>query len=302
MILTEEDGLDGLYTFSCWARAIGNPAVFQARLYGDTAKCVYTKTVDTAWEKIEVPFFHLQSANTSSVLYMLLGMTGAGSLEFIAPKLERGIHATSWTASPKDVEADIAAAQAAAKAAQEAVQDIQVVADGIANPNLSPFFSHDPKDVYNVTTNPEGYWRDYTTAVWTQLEDGWCHFAKHNTGTSNHYTQATPCHSPVFIAGRQYTILAEIKNFSQNGTGKVYLRCPDPSGKLGQFIRTDAQPTKALDTQITADKSEIRVQVLVRETTSDMNRLGLCINSNPGSNAEFDIRLSVYESLKVEDT
>lgn len=175
MILTEEDGLDGLYTFSCWARAIGNPAVFQARLYGDTAKRVYTKTVDTAWEKIEVPFFYLQSANTSSVLYMLLGMTGAGSLEFIAPKLERGIHATSWTASPKDVEADIAAAQAAAKAAQKAVQDVQVVADGIANPNLSPFFSHDPKDVHDVTTNPEGYWLAYsnsTTAGWTQLEDG----------------------------------------------------------------------------------------------------------------------------------
>lgn len=121
-----------------------------------------------------------------------------------------------------------------------------------------------------------------------------------NTTTSNKYVQACPCNSPVFIAGRQYTILAEIKNFSQNGTGKVYLRCPDP-GTTGQFIQTNGQ-AKVLDTEITADKSEIRIQVLAREVTSDITKLGLCIRTDPGSNAEFDMRISVYESLKAEDT
>lgn len=61
--------------------------------------------------------------------------------------------------------ADIAAAQAAAENAMEAAQAAQVIADGIANPNLSPFFSHDPQDIYNASTNPEGYWLAYVNST-----------------------------------------------------------------------------------------------------------------------------------------
>lgn len=149
--------MDGCYTYSCWARAInGNPRIL-VRLYGNDEKRTYSKVIGTAWERIIIPFFYVTTANTASNLRILMGMQSTGSLEIIAPKLERGIYATAWTASPKDVDAEIAAAQAAAKDAMDAAQAVQVVADGIANPNLSPFFSHDPQDIYNASTNPEGY-------------------------------------------------------------------------------------------------------------------------------------------------
>ena len=48
---------------------------------------------------------------------MQFGVTGAGSIEYIAPKLERGNAATDWTPAPEDTEAAIATAQATADAA-----------------------------------------------------------------------------------------------------------------------------------------------------------------------------------------
>lgn len=104
-----------------------------------------------------------------------------------------------------------------------------------------------------------------------------------------------PCSSIVFQPNKQYTVLVEIRNFQNSGTGAVYFRCPDG----GQLRNLDGTAT-ATDHQITDSTEEIRFEVKGYDYTA-IAYLGMCIRNNAGSNASFDMRVSIYESAQVGD-
>ena len=118
------------------------------------------------------------------------------------------------------------AAASAAQAAQESVDAIPSTVPGV---NLSPFFSHDIDDVYNVQSNPGGYWvesgsygwRKNSKYIFTQLEDGWLHVHIDNSsGTSTIRNDCCcPRFNPAIKPGTKYTFLVEFRNNQTVGAG-----------------------------------------------------------------------------------
>ena len=103
---------------------------------------------------------------------------------------------------------------------QSAMIDVTYGEDGLAT-NLAPFFSHDITDVYNISTNPDGYWREMTaTGTKTMLEDGWVNFTLDNTSDSSaHYWAFSPSPCPDIVAAETYTVLLEVRNVVSTITG-----------------------------------------------------------------------------------
>ena len=87
-------------------------------------------------------------------------------------------------------------------------------------PNLSPYFSHPFDDVYDATSNPNGYWHPQATLLhkgFTQLEDGWAHFSYTNSGSSTFYPKfwVTSGAAPSTLKpSTRYTFLLELRNWS----------------------------------------------------------------------------------------
>ena len=99
----------GQWTFSAYVRGIGGNATVLIRSWNNTdnnSAFTYTKTVGTSWEKvivrIPIDVSWNSSASASDTLDIRFGMTGAGAIEYIAPKLEQGIVATDWSPAPED--------------------------------------------------------------------------------------------------------------------------------------------------------------------------------------------------------
>lgn len=100
--------------------------------------------------------------------------------------------------------------------------------DGALFPNLTPFFSHDITDIYDVENNPNGYWMDNGTSygwtknskfTFTQLEDGWLHVHIDNSsGTSTIRNDCcVPKYNPSIKRATKYTFLAEFRNNQSTG-------------------------------------------------------------------------------------
>ena len=89
------------WMFSSYVRGIGGSCEAQIRCWGNISNRAVTKTVGTDWEKLEIPIT-LYAAHTTAYEMILIGIKGAGSIEYIAPKLERGNKATEWTPAPED--------------------------------------------------------------------------------------------------------------------------------------------------------------------------------------------------------
>lgn len=97
------------WTFSAYVRGIGGNATVLIRSWNHTdnnSAFTYTKTVGTSWEKvivrIPIDVSWNSSASASDTLDIRFGMTGAGAIEYIAPKFEQGIVATDWSPAPED--------------------------------------------------------------------------------------------------------------------------------------------------------------------------------------------------------
>lgn len=83
----------------------------------------------------------------------------------------------------------------------------------MTKPNLSPYFSCSLGNLYNATTNPNGYWLYYASMDnWTNLNDGWAHIevtAGSSTAYANYYVQNIP---DWLKPSTQYTYMVEWRN------------------------------------------------------------------------------------------
>lgn len=158
----------------------------------------------------------------------------------------------------------------------------------IANPNLSPFFSHDLKDVYNSDSNPTGYWAASPSGALVRLEDGWAHFEPSNTVTSQ--TDYGFNVKPILNFGtiqQTVTILVELRNISWTGTTAPKIYCPYSPGTT---IINAANFNIASNTTQT---ERFKLTTKVGNNYSELFRGIIRLSAN--SFAQFDIRISLYE-------
>ena len=157
--------------------------------------------------------------------------------------------------------------------------------DSIAR-NLSPFYAHDFQDVYNATSNPDGYWTE-TPANATQLTDGWAHITLPNaSGTGTMYSRTYV--RPMASVPDNATLLIEVENLVTNVTS------------------TTTKPRLWFNPNMSSSQMGGAIPYLMED---GVYRVALTKNSNlspthfarwwwgieNGGTAEFDARISVYE-------
>ena len=170
-----------------------------------------------SWTKTEPSY---SSGSTNSLYFTDLTVFTDGDFSYSDVCLS-----SSYEAAKAAYNQAVAAASAA-QAAQESADAIPSTVPGV---NLSPFFSHDIDDVYNVQSNPGGYWVESGSYGWrknskytfTQLEDGWLHVHIDNsTGTSTIRNDCCcPRFNPAIKPGTKYTFLVEFRNNQTTGAG-----------------------------------------------------------------------------------
>ena len=175
-------------------------------------------------------------------------------------QLEKGNIATDWTPAPEDSAAN-------------------------ANPNLSPFFSHDLSDIYSATTNPDGYWYS-ATAGFTALGDGWAHYEHDNSSGTGAYwaSLVAGADTSALLGSSRYTLLAELRNMS----GSI-----------------DVYPSSVHGTSVWSDESKVRVEgdvelhhvALTKADLSSASDYRTAMAIPAGSSASFDLRISLYEGV-----
>ncbi len=158
----------------------------------------------------------------------------------------------------------------------------------IANPNLSPFFSHDLRDVYNLDSNPTGYWAASPSGALVRLEDGWAHFEPSNTVTSQ--TDYGFNVKPILNFGtiqQTVTILVELRNISWTGATAPKIYCPySPETTIINAANFNIASN-------TTQTERFKLTTKVGNNYSELFRGIIRLSAN--SFAQFDIRISLYE-------
>lgn len=98
------------HTFSAYVRGVGDNATALIRSWNNTkSKAAFSQSiaVTTEWQKVEVVFQSFTNSVAGDSLDVRFGLTGVGSIEYIAPKFELGEKATGWTPAPEDIEAEV---------------------------------------------------------------------------------------------------------------------------------------------------------------------------------------------------
>lgn len=209
-------------------------------------------------------------------------------------KLERGNKATDWSPAPEDTEA---------YADESAYLS--------AKPNIAPLGSVEFSDVYDATTNPDGYWRTTFANWFTQLDDGWIHVYRNNSSGTSAYTNASfrPSASPSVFAGKVYTILTEIRNNASTGTGTNDLYLQQVANNQfwgntsGVVIDEDHVTTTTTVSLLTCGQSYVLRSYRIADTdhltagtpSPEMFRYNFRVAA--GATLDFDFRMSVYEGI-----
>lgn len=163
-----------------------------------------------------------------------------------------------------------------------------------ARPNLTPWFSHPMSDVWDATTNPNGYWSNSAatwSGAWTNLKDGWAHIDVDNSAGSStvgRYSSGD-CNLGWMEVGKQYTILLEGRNctgevaniYASTGAGDTWLPGSanlKPQFAEGSFTYWQTLTAKAPSgTDVEYRICNFRIQVAAGKTASG------------------DFRFSIYE-------
>ena len=171
----------------------------------------------------------------------------------------------------------------------------------LANPNLTPFFSSELDDRYNVADNPTGFWystTSYSEGYVTKLADGWAHLERDNTSgtgttyitlyTSSVWQQAN---MPI-VPGGTYTVLAEVRNVTV--TGEPYLTLVSTSSTpKGMFANGIGGPSSGPLADL---DGELRGTTTARSDFSDCTSVTRTFIAIPaGASVSFDLRISIYE-------
>ena len=211
-------------------------------------------------------------------------------------KLEKGNKATDWSQAQEDLEA---------YADESAYLS--------AKPNIAPLGSVEFSDVYNATTNPNGYWRSTAPNWFTQLDDGWIRVYVDNsagTGAVN-TTSFRPSPSPTVVAGNVYTILTEIRNNVSTGTSgsnvDFYLQQINNNQFWGNrndvVIDDDHVTTTTMVSLLTCGQSYALRSYRIADTdhltagTPSPEMFRYNFRAAQGSVLNFDFRMSVYEGI-----
>ena len=170
----------------------------------------------------------------------------------------------------------------------------------IGQPNLIPFFSFDLTDIYHSTNNPNGYWYANSAtptgpnatwnSCWTQLENGWVHIEKSNSGSSTiGYYASSNVTTDMFIeSGKTYTILTEMRNCIGEpaniyaSTGAADTRLPSGVNQVsnyssGSYIHYDILTAKDATGTTPSRPFNFRIQLAA------------------GKSFSCDVRVSLYE-------
>ena len=165
-----------------------------------------------------------------------------------------------------------------------------VAIKSVRSGNLSPFFSHDLTDIYNSSTNPNGYWFWFSTeATYTQKDDGWMHVAYSNTGGSAVYPNFIVQQVPTLKNGASYTFLVEIANATISGDVKF-----SPNGSSGSTV---AYLNNVTAFSI-ANNSTYYKSTTAKSDFSGCNRFTRSYFNVPaGGSISLDLRISIYEGV-----
>ena len=206
----------------------------------------------------------------------LVNASAGATLRVWNVKLEQGLVETPWTPAPEDVDENILTAAFLA-----------------SNPNLSPYFSRPFDDLYNATSNPNGYWReDYTSYYWTELKDGWAHYTRTSGSSSttwgNYYVNVIP---DGLKPSSKYTFLVEWRNATIVGSS-VFIAVATDYSTLPDCFAGGTRNTGNITT------SEGSKYIIV-DTLSDLSQATIFSRGyvSCGANCSFDgdVRISVYE-------
>lgn len=170
---TLESDFTGPYRFSAWVRGIGGSVNALIRSWNNTTrKAALTKTINgigTDWTYIEFEFVpNGNGAKLGDCLDARFGMTGAGSIEYVAPKLERGNKATDWTPAPEDM----ATAESLAgtnESLEGAIEDIGELSD-----QLSGTVTEQNKTITTIQTYLNSLRKDLDAEI--QSRQQWLNF------------------------------------------------------------------------------------------------------------------------------
>lgn len=260
---------------------------------------VYVPTAE--WQRGNITFTLSESffnAGSGACNYFFIQFYNytLNSLQLRHVKLEVGNVATDWSQAQEDLEA---------YADESAYLS--------AKPNIAPLGSVEFSDVYNATTNPNGYWRT-TIGVWyTRLDDGWIHVYVDNsagTGAVNS-TSFRPSPSPAVVAGKVYTILTEIRNNASTGTSgsnvDFYLQQVNNNQFWGNrndvVIDDDHVTTTTMVSLLTCGQSYVLRSYRIADTdhltagTPSPEMFRYNFRAAKGSVLNFDFRMSVYDGI-----
>lgn len=171
----------------------------------------------------------------------------------------------------------------------------------VAQPNLAPFLSVDFSNLYDATTNPNGYWFAISDERFTQLADGWAHFVCDRTSassTASSYIAPKAC--PSVVQNGTYTLMLEFRNASFSGTmsGNLYSQ----QSATSQFWGNDSYDGFTVSNATLAGSgSDFVIYKSIKSVKtweySDAKKRLISINQQvtAGMSAEYDIRISLYE-------
>ena len=173
----------------------------------------------------------------------------------------------------------------------ESVESVSLVCAGR---NLAPFGLMLADNIYNATTNPNGYWRVTPNFV-SKLDDGWYHIDRTtNTSTSAwvslfENSNWRNAHGGL-VASSNYTVLIELRNVTKSGNVTIYGISGGSSTDKSMFVSdmTSTDVTNGEHRFVGTTRADLSDQYIKSTTRTTINI---------AANASFkcDIRISLYE-------
>jgi len=176
-------------------------------------------------------------------------------------------------------------------------------------PNLSPFFSNPIADIYNASTNPDGYWaRDIlalnakSTGHMEDLSDGWVAIYIDNTSsesTGNSYANIYESYqwrqtTAPLKTSTSYTVLVEVKNLYKEGDVRVNGISDHATSYPSMFGGQSSQ---------VISNGEMRFVGTTKNsfTTNIKTTSRTLVTVTPGAFLSCYMRVSLYESPTLPD-
>lgn len=161
----------------------------------------------------------------------------------------------------------------------------------MVQPNLSPYFSHPIDDIYNATTNPDGYWRsNLASTYWNVLEDGWAHAsctASSSTKFCNCFVKKIP---EDLKPSTVYTFLLEWRNFETTESTEEFIITSNNSTYVDPF----ADSTKKVTIASANGSAYVKATTSADLSTANTLTRGY-LNVSANSTVSGDFRISFYE-------